>query len=449
VDPSAEGAPPLTVGTAGHVDHGKTALVRALTGIDTDRLAEERARGLSIVNGYAPLTLPGGRRLSLIDVPGHERLIRTMAAGASGIDFFLLAISADDGVMPQTLEHLRVLDALAVHDGVVAVTKADLADPGSALRAAAELLPEAERVACSARTREGIPELAAALGRLALRVPSRAAGAGAAVLHIDRVFSVKGAGTIVTGTLWRGTISRGDRLVLLPAGAEVRARSVEVHDLRVECAPAGQRVAVNLAGPARRAVAAGDVLAGTGAGLAVTRRLEVELRLREPLRERERVQLHHGARDAPARVRPIDGGRWRLSLERPLIAAVGDRLVLRRISPPGTLGGGVVTATEAPARRPDAGVTGAPPAARKHVSGPSVSERALQEQLRAAGLEPLDRQRQVIERILAAEGSITIARLRDELGTSRRYALALLRHFDDARVTRRLPDDRRVLRRPR
>ncbi|HYZ82374.1 MAG TPA: GTP-binding protein, partial [Solirubrobacteraceae bacterium] len=158
---------PLTVGTAGHIDHGKTALVRALTGVDTDRLPEERFRGISIALGYAPLRLPSGRELSLIDVPGHERLIRVMVSGATGIDLFLLVVAADDAVMPQTLEHLRVLEALGVRRGVVAVTKADLADPARAAAAASELLPDAEVIVCSARTGAGVAEVAQALERAA------------------------------------------------------------------------------------------------------------------------------------------------------------------------------------------------------------------------------------------------------------------------------------------
>ena len=174
----SEPAVALSVGTAGHVDHGKTALVAALTGVDTDRLPEEKSRGMSIALGYAPLRLPDGRALSLIDVPGHERLIRVMVSGAGGIDLFLLVIAADDGVMPQTLEHVRVLQALGVRHGVVAVTKSDLADPGPATAAASDLLPGIEVAACSARTGAGITDVAAAIGRAAQRTPVRAGGQG-------------------------------------------------------------------------------------------------------------------------------------------------------------------------------------------------------------------------------------------------------------------------------
>src|SRR5215218_7126930 len=193
--------PPLTLGTAGHIDHGKTALVRALTGVDTDRLPEERARGISIELGYAPLVLPSGRRLSVVDVPGHERFVRTMVAGATGIDLFLMVVAADDGVMPQTREHAAVLAALGVSVGVVAVTKSDVADPARAAQEAAALLPGAEIVAVSAKTGVGLDELRAALTRAAARASGRA-GAGPLRLHVDRAFSVRGAGTVVTGTLW-------------------------------------------------------------------------------------------------------------------------------------------------------------------------------------------------------------------------------------------------------
>ncbi|MEW6582284.1 MAG: selenocysteine-specific translation elongation factor, partial [Actinomycetota bacterium] len=227
---------PLVVGTAGHVDHGKTALVLALTGRDTDRLPEEKARGISIELGFAPLTLPGGRVLSLVDVPGHERFVRHMVAGASGIDGYLLCVAADDGVMPQTREHVDVLRLLGVRDGVVAVTKADLIDPDLAAEEVRDLLGDGpDVVAVSARTGEGIPDLVAALDRLAARLARRTAG-GAPRLFVDRAFSVAGAGTVVTGTLWGGAVTPGDRVAVLPGGARGRVRGVQVHDRPVEAA---------------------------------------------------------------------------------------------------------------------------------------------------------------------------------------------------------------------
>jgi selenocysteine-specific elongation factor len=478
-----EAHPPLTVGTAGHIDHGKTALVLALTGVDTDRLAEEKARGITIVLGFAPLVLPSGRTLSLVDVPGHEKLLRVMVAGATGIDLFLLVIAADDGVMPQTLEHIRVLDALGVRRGVVAVTKSDLVDPGPTLTAAAELLSAAEIVACSARTGAGLTELAAALERTAAQTPSRSADPRPAVLHIDRVFTIRGAGTVVTGTLWSGAIRRGDQLSVLPGSATARVRGVQVHDRAVDEAAAGQRVAVNLAGLERRAVARGDVLAGPGAPVHLTYRLDVELALHERLADRERVQVHHGTRATPARAVRLGGDRWQLRTERPVIAADGDRLVLRRIAPPNTLGGGLIVRAAAGGRPEPAAAPRRPAPHRLAPTAPPLdgAALALEERLRAAGHEPPseaelgDDARQLnlliaagravrvgrsmyahpeaivgvrarVEEIIRAEGKITLARLRDELATSRKYAQALLEHLDSARVTRRQPDDSRVLR---
>ncbi len=335
---------PLTLGTAGHIDHGKTALIRALTGVDTDRLPEERARGISIELGYASLTLPGGRRLSVVDVPGHERFVRTMVAGATGIDLFLMTIAADDGVMPQTREHAAVLRALGVTTGVVAVTKSDLADPDVALIEASELYPDSEVVAVSARTGAGLDELRASLERAAASVASRAdAESAAARLHIDRVFTIRGAGTVVTGTLWAGQIGRGDELELLPQGRRVRVRGVQVHDQPVDRAPAGQRVAVNLTGTAVDEIERGDVLVSGGGGVWPTYRVDVDLefagREADP---GERVQIHHGTREAPARLTWLGGRFWQIRLEQPIVPATGDRVVVRQIAPPDTLGGGRV-----------------------------------------------------------------------------------------------------------
>lgn len=481
---------PLTLGTAGHIDHGKTSLIRALTGIDCDRLPEERARGITIELGYAVLQLPGGRRLSVIDVPGHERLVRVMVSGATGIDLFLLVIAADDGVMPQTVEHARVLRALGISRGVVAITRTDLADPGPALRAAAELMPQAPAVACSARTGRGLPEVVGALDAVARALPGRPPDDAPAALHIDRVFSIRGAGTVLTGTLWAGTIRVGERLTLLPAGRSFRVRGLQVHDQPVATAPAGQRVAVNLAGADRREVRRGDALVAAGSAVAASYRIEVALTHGEVPHDRERVQVHHGTRDVPARVRRLDGEHWQLRLEQPLLAADGDRLVLRRISPPDTLGGGVILTARAGGRRPSSALPENPAAAAHDAPAPatvpaSVSLEpgalALEQRLRDAGQEPLredelgelarhlpalresgravrigramyahpdavDAVAELVRGIIAREGSLTLARLRDELGSSRRYTQALLEHLDAARVTRRLPDDRRVLR---
>ena len=267
---------PLTVGTAGHIDHGKTALVRALTGKDTDRLPEEQRRGISIDLGYAPLDLPDGRRLSLVDVPGHERFVRAMVAGATGIDLFLLVIDAAEGARPQTHEHLAILQLLDVPTGVVAVTKSDLVDEETleiAIEEGRELVPEAEVVAVSARTGAGLDALRSALARAADAVPAREAG-GPARLYVDRVFTLRGIGTVVTGTLWAGTIAAGDTLSVAPRGGEVRVRTVQVHDEDVTSATAGERVALGLPGIDRRALHRGDALVSPGAfpGLVPARR---------------------------------------------------------------------------------------------------------------------------------------------------------------------------------
>jgi selenocysteine-specific elongation factor len=481
---------PLTVGTAGHVDHGKTELVRALTGVDTDRLPEEKDRGLTIVLGYARLRLPSGRELSLIDVPGHERLIRTMVAGATGIDLFLLAVAADDGVMPQTVEHVRVLEALGVSRGVVAITKSDLADPGEAAGDVARLLPGTEVVPCSARRGDGIDALATALQRSAATTPGRGLAQGPVALHIDRVFTITGAGTVVTGTLWSGVIRPGDRLTLLPGGRVVRVRAVHVHDDPVLAAGAGQRVAVNLTGIERTAVAPGEALVGPGSAIRATYRVQAQLRLHAHLGDGARVHVHHGTRHSPARARRHPAG-WQLRLERPLLAAPGDRIVVRAMNPPLTMGGGIIVGLGAPAGavastpRSRAGDRSRPsPQSPWTAAAPPLSPSALclEDRLREAGLTPptaaelgeatagdlaelreagrvvrvgramhahrdaVAAVRTLVEEIIVREGSISLVRLRDELGTSRRYAHAFLEHLDGARITRRRDDDSRVLR---
>jgi selenocysteine-specific elongation factor len=330
--------PPLTLGTAGHIDHGKTALVAALTGRDTDRLPAEKARGISIELGYAPLRLASGRRLSVVDAPGHERFVRTMVAGATGIDLYLMVVAADDGVMPQTREHAAVLDALGVANGVVAVTKVDVADPARAAAEASALLPRATVVPCSARTGAGVEDVRAALDEVADRLPGRDAIAGEPLLHVDRAFTIHGAGTVVTGTLWAGAIAPGDRLVLLPAGTPIRVRSVQIHDEPVERADAGQRVAVNLVGVERRDVARGDVVAAPGA-VAPSLVLDCDLTLRDASHGM-RAHVHHGTRETPARLADLGGGLWQARLEQPLLARAGDRVVVRSIAPPGATAAG-------------------------------------------------------------------------------------------------------------
>jgi selenocysteine-specific elongation factor len=489
-----------TLGTAGHIDHGKTALIRALTGVDTDRLPEERRRGISIALGYAPLTLPSGRRLSVVDVPGHERFVRTMVSGATGIDLYLMVVAADDGVMPQTREHATVLAALGVESGVVAVTKADLADPARAAAEAAELLPGADVVAVSARTGEGLEALRAALER-ASPVTAVPDAAGGPRLHVDRVFTIHGAGTVVTGTLWSGAVARGDHVVILPAGREVRVRGVQVHDAAVESAAAGQRVALNLAGVDRDAVAPGDVVAGGTPLPEPTYRVDAALTWAAPeLRPDHgaRVALHHGTREVPARLAELGGRFAQLRLEQPIVPLAGDRVVIRALAPPDTLGGGVILDATPPRHgpsrdvlarlarlergepAPDPASTAPAPAPRAELPPLDDAALAAEARLRAAGHEPppdaelgtaaelgalrghgralrLGRDRHIhpdtlaavrerVEALAARDGTVTLAALRDDLGTSRRFAQALLEALDAARVTLRV-GDARVLRR--
>jgi selenocysteine-specific elongation factor len=506
---------PLTLGTAGHIDHGKTALIRALTGKDTDRLPEEHKRGISIELGYARLVLPSGRTLSVVDVPGHERFVRTMVAGATGIDLFLICIAADDGVMPQTREHLAVLRQLGVEHGVVAITKSDVADPAAAAAEAAEVIPGAEVVPVAALRGDGLDELRAALDRAASATPSRAVDADAPTrLHVDRSFTLKGIGTVVTGTLWSGSLAAGDQLTILPAGTRARARSVQVHDEPVERAAAGQRVAVNLVGVRRDEVGRGDVLV-RDAAIEPAHILDARLELepgQPPLELGTRVQAHHGTRESPARLYALGDGYVQMRLESPLVARPGDHVILRQLAPPDTIGGAIVV--EAPARRHSASEevverlraieSGAEPAGPPDERGDTPTDggheadaapeldaaamalldllladgerpRADGELGDAAGLDAAaasaafralevdgsairvarnlhfgaDALAGLVARVVAIcerDGSVTIASVRDELDTSRKYAQAILEHMDATKVTLRR-DDEHVLRR--
>jgi selenocysteine-specific elongation factor len=494
---------PLTLGTAGHIDHGKTALVRALTGVDTDRLPEEHERGISIALGYAPLLLPSGRQLSLVDVPGHERFVRTMVSGASGIDLYLMVVAADDGLMPQTVEHAAVLRALGIGAGVVAITKADLADPHPAEQQARELLPQASAfIPCSAVTGVGIAEIANALQRLSDQLPTRAEQPGEPLLHIDRAFTVDGIGTVVTGTLWSGTLRTGDHITLLPAHRDVRVRGLQVHDQPQQTARAGQRVAVNLASLRARDVSRGDVLAAPGR-VTETSILDCTLTLADRVRHGERVQIHHGTRDSAARLAALGDDLWQLRLEKPVIAADGDRVVVRRLSPPDTLGGGTVLDASArkhgrreevlarlraralgqpdpepvrpqptPVAAPGTAATQADPQLTARLeaalldSGLAFLNAAaldadellslaalradgtairISGQLYAHARTAADARARIVA-LIAANGSVSLAEVRDELATGRKSAQALLEHLDSERITRRRPDDRRVLR---
>ncbi len=349
----------IIVGTAGHVDHGKTELTAALTGVNTDRLPEEKRRGMTIDLGFVPLDLENGLRLGLIDVPGHERFVKNMLAGAAGMDMVMLVVAADEGVMPQTLEHLHIIHLLGIEKGLAVISKTDLVD-GEWLELVREqvretlagtCLADAPILACSALTGEGIPELRRALQQVAATVVPKTT-AGYCRLPIDRVFSKAGFGTVVTGTLWTGRLHTGDTVQLWPVGREARIRSLQVHGESVELAEAGQRTAVNLVGVEMAEAPRGGWLAAPGL-LRESYRLDVSLRLlpdARPLPQRCRVRVHHGTAEVLARValldretlEPGESCYCQLALESPLPPLKGDKLILRSYSPMYTLGGATV-----------------------------------------------------------------------------------------------------------
>ncbi len=349
----------MIIGMAGHVDHGKSTLVTALTGRPMDRLAEERQRGITIDLNFAPLDLAPGVTAGIIDVPGHEDFVRTMVAGASGIDVALLVIAADDGIMPQTREHLLVLEQLRVPAGVAVITKADAVDPEWLALVHSDVtewlshssLPFGELLVASSATGRGIRELRTRLARLASTVPSRDAN-DIFRLAIDRVFSLTGTGTVVTGTTTSGSIGTGSLARLLPSGLEVRVRSIETHGTALERSTPGMRTAIALGGAEREQISRGDVLVLAAGPWEATTRLDAEVALsREagtPLTDRTRVRVHLGTSEVMARVRtdtPLEPGGIavvRLNLEMPVVARGDDRLVLRSYSPVSVIGGGWV-----------------------------------------------------------------------------------------------------------
>jgi selenocysteine-specific elongation factor len=361
----------VIVGTAGHIDHGKTALVRTLTGVDTDRLKEEKARGISIDLGFAYLPAPDGSVLGFVDVPGHEKFIHNMLAGATGIDFVLLTIAADDGVMPQTREHLAIVDLLGIGRGIVALTKADLAEPARRAEVAADIkqtlsatrLAAAEIIAVSSVTGEGIAALREKLLDVSRTVRARSAP-GRFRLAVDRSFTLAGAGTVVTGTVLSGTVAAGDRVTVSPSGIAARVRSIHAQNRPAARGEAGQRCALNLAGDgiAKDAIARGDVVLDPELH-APTDRIDARLRLlaseRKPVGQWMPARLHHAAAEAGARVvllgdGPVPPGGEalvQLVLDRPIAAAAGDRFVLRDTTAQRTIGGGVLIDLRAPARK--------------------------------------------------------------------------------------------------
>ena len=350
----------LVVGTAGHIDHGKTQLVKALTGIDCDRLGEEKKRGITIELGFAPLVLPSERVISLIDVPGHDRFIRQMVSGASGVDAVMLVVAADEGVMPQTREHLDILCLLGVQHGIVAITKKDLVDEEMLALVeedvrtltAGTFLEGCPVVSVSSVTGAGIDELRRALERLVDQVKPRERS-GAYFMPIDRAFPVAGFGTVVTGTAYKGSIAPGEEIEVYPSGRRSRVRSVQVHGKTVESAYAGQRVAMCLNDLDLNEIRHGDVVCADGVYKA-TSCLDVMLKLLgfvpEPLEHWQRVRLHIGTSDVLTRVSLLDEKNLRpgqtapvqLVLEEPVVASLGQRFVIRFYSPLRTIGGGEV-----------------------------------------------------------------------------------------------------------
>lgn len=359
----------IIVGTAGHIDHGKSALVRALTGTDPDRLPEEKRRGITIDLGFADLEL-NGFRFGFVDVPGHERFVKNMLAGAHGIDLLALVIAADEGVMPQTREHFDICRLLGVQNGLVVITKKDLVeqemlplveDDARAL-VAGSFLEGAPIVSVSSKTGEGLDELRSLLTQIAERVPPRSADFTTR-LPIDRAFSMKGFGTVVTGTLISGQIAEGDELELLPPGLKVRVRGLQVHGHAVKQAHAGQRTAVNLAGIDTAQIERGMVLAPPGR-LRPTQIIDVWIDvlpgIARPVRSRSRIRFHLGAAEVLGRVTVLDGaseipaGKGALAqirLEAPVVALHEDRFILRSYSPADTIGGGKIVNPFAPKHR--------------------------------------------------------------------------------------------------
>ena len=348
----------FVLGTAGHIDHGKSTLIAALTGIDPDRLAEEKRRGMTIDLGFAHMTLPSGREIGLVDVPGHARFMRNMLAGAHGLDAVLLVIAADEGVMPQTREHLEIIDLLEVRRGLIVLTKLDLVDSEWIELVKADVvtvtkgttLEGASLVAASATTGEGISGLVAALDDLLANALPRP-DLGRPRLPIDRVFTMSGFGTVVTGTLVDGRLNVGDELEVVPSGRVVRVRGLQRHNVKVEMVAPGNRVAANLIGVEKSELTRGDVLARPHT-MHATRRIDAEVRVLasapQAIRHGAELLLNTGTVEVSSRVIMLEGdelgsgdkGWVQLYLDRPIAAAADDRFVLRVPSPAQTVAGG-------------------------------------------------------------------------------------------------------------
>lgn len=350
----------VIIGTAGHVDHGKTCLIKALTGIDTDRLKEEKKRGITIELGFAYLDLANGQRVGIVDVPGHEKFVRNMLAGAGGMDLCMLVVAADEGIMPQTVEHLDILSILGIKKGVIVITKTDLVEPEFVDLVAedvAELvegtfLENTPIVPVSVYKEEGLEQLKQVLTELCVSLPERSE-AGYFRLPIDRVFTLKGFGTIVTGTLMEGKLKKDQNIVLYPENEPVKVRSLQVHSKDAEAAWAGQRVAVNVPDRKKEEILRGDVLA-TADSLYPTMMVDVKLEVlkhtERTIKHGSRVHIYHGTKELLGKVSLMncdelkagDSGYAQLRLEEKTVVRKGDHFVLRFYSPVETIGGGVV-----------------------------------------------------------------------------------------------------------
>jgi selenocysteine-specific elongation factor len=351
----------VILGTAGHIDHGKTSLIRALTGIDTDRLKEEKLRGITIELGFAYMDLPGGDRLGIVDVPGHERFVKHMVAGATGIDLVALVIAADEGVMPQTREHMEICELLRVKKGLVILTKIDLVDDPDWLEMVQEdvtaflrgtFLESSPIIRVSAATGEGLTELKEALARLIIQAEPRSSD-GPFRLPVDRVFSMRGFGTVVTGTSMAGRLRIGDAVMVYPLQHKTKVRGLQVHNDEVQEIYAGQRTAVNLQAVERALIQRGDVVATPGS-LVPTHLIDVQLELLSssprPLKHRAKVRFHTGTAEHLAtailldreELAPGEAAFIQMRLDQPVTALRGDRFVLRSYSPVQTIGGGTI-----------------------------------------------------------------------------------------------------------
>src|SRR5437764_5732070 len=500
----------IIIGTAGHIDHGKTALVRALTGIDTDRLEEEKRRGITIDLGFAHLELkaPSGEKLrfGFIDVPGHERFVRNMLAGVGGIDLVLLVIAADESIKPQTREHFEICRLLSISRGITVSPKSDLVDEDTlnVVRLEAEeflrgSFLDASRspmVAVSVRTGAGLEELKQEIARLSVEAPARDTEA-LFRLPIDRVFAMKGFGTVTTGTLIAGKVQKEDEVEVFPSGRRVRIRGVQVHGATAERASAGQRTALNLAGLSVEELARGMTLAVPGA-LQTTQQVDVRLSLlkdAKPLKNRARVHLHAFTSETIAEVvlhernelKPGASGLARLRTDDPVLVLPGDRAILRQFSPVVTVGGSVVL-DGFPLRRQkkDAllsflnAVSNGPQQEallariqRRGQDGLSFVDAVRETGVKKTTLQPvvttLLQQKQIIQagELLIAAGAVSrareqtiaaldtfhkakspkidVAKFKDLTGVSRKYAIPLLEYLDRERVTRRVGDERIIL----